>query len=70
MAKQQIKYSEAIVEIEEILELIESGELDVDELTGKVKRVSQLIQLCKTKLHEADEDIRKILSQDNPIADI
>lgn len=63
MAKQQVKYSEAIAEIEEILELIEKGELDVDELTGKVKRVSQLIQICKSKLQSADEDIKKILSQ-------
>ncbi len=70
MAKQQLKYSEAISEIEEILELIETGELDVDELTGKVKRVSQLIQVCKLKLHEADEDIKKILNQDfNPSTD-
>ncbi len=65
MAKQQIKYSDAISEIEEILELIESGDLDVDELTGKVKRVSQLIQVCKSKLHDADEDIKRILSQEN-----
>jgi len=64
MAKQQVKYSEAISEIEEILELIEKGELDVDELTGKVKRVSQLIQICKSKLQSADEDIKKILNQD------
>ncbi len=66
MSKQQIKYSEAISEIEEILELIEAGELDVDELTGKVKRVSQLIQLCKSRLQAADEDIKRILNQDNP----
>jgi len=65
MAKQQIKYSDAISEIEEILVQIEAGELDVDELTGKVKRVSQLIQICKAKLHEADKDIKGILSQDN-----
>jgi exodeoxyribonuclease VII small subunit len=64
MAKQTIKYSEAISEIEEILEQIESGELDVDELTGKVKRVSQLIQVCKAKLNDADADIKAILNQD------
>jgi exodeoxyribonuclease VII small subunit len=69
MAKQTIKYSEAISEIEEILELIEAGELDVDELTGKVKRVSQLIQLCKSKLHDADEDIKRILSQDKTVSE-
>jgi exodeoxyribonuclease VII small subunit len=64
MAKQQLKYSEAIAEIEEILELIESGELDVDELTGKVKRVSQLIQVCKAKLRDADADIKKVLNRE------
>lgn len=65
MAKQQqVKYSDAISEIEEILEQIEAGELDVDELTGKVKRVSHLIQVCKLKLREADEDIQRILKQD------
>jgi exodeoxyribonuclease VII small subunit len=69
MAKQQIKYSEAISEIEEILELIEAGELDVDELTGKVKRVSQLIQLCKSRLQEADEDIKRILSKDKAVSE-
>ena len=69
MAKQPIKYSEAISEIEEILELIETGELDVDELTGKVKRVTQLIQLCKSKLHEADEDIKRILNQEKEETD-
>lgn len=69
MAKQQIKYSEAISEIEEILELIESGELDVDELTGKVKRVSQLIQVCKSRLHAADEDIKRILSNDKTVSE-
>jgi exodeoxyribonuclease VII small subunit len=64
MAKQQMKYSEAISEIEEILESIESGDLDVDELTGKVKRVSLLIQICKSRLHDADVDIKKILNQE------
>ena len=64
MAKQQVKYSDAISEIEEILEQIEAGELDVDELTGKVKRATQLIQLCKLKLREADEDIQRILTRE------
>lgn len=65
MAKQQVKYADAIAEIEETLEMIEAGELDVDELTEKVKRVSQLIQVCKAKLHAADEDIKRILKQDS-----
>lgn len=65
MAKKKLRYSEAINEIEEILETIESQELDVDDLSEKVKRVSELIQLCKTKLHTTEDEVRKILDSIN-----
>jgi exodeoxyribonuclease VII small subunit len=54
-------YSEAIDEIEEILEKIESGELDVDELTDKVKRVASLLSLCKRKLKTTEAEIQKVI---------
>lgn len=61
MAKKKISYNEAIEEIEETLALIENEALDVDDLTEKVKRVSELIQLCKTKLHTTETEVRKVL---------
>jgi exodeoxyribonuclease VII small subunit len=61
MAKQEIKYREAINEIEEILQKIENDELDVDELSEKVKRVSALLKICKDKLHKTEEEVEKIL---------
>lgn len=62
MANKKISYKEAITEIEEILELIENEELDVDELSARVRRVSELISICKGKLHKTEEDIAKILN--------
>ena len=56
-------YKEAITEIEEILRQLENNELDVDELSEKVKRVSQLVTLCKEKLHNTEEEIDKILKE-------
>ena len=50
--KKKPTYGEAISEIEEILEQIETGDLDVDELSEKVKRVSVLVTLCREKLHK------------------
>lgn len=44
-----------------ILEQIESGEPDVDELSGKVKRASELIKVCRKKLKSTEEEIGKIL---------
>ena len=54
-------YSEAITEIEEILQKIESGELDVDELTDKVKRVAYLLETCKKKLKTTESEIQKVI---------
>lgn len=54
-------YNEAIDEIEEILQKIESGELDVDELTDKVKRVAYLLETCKKKLKTTESEIQKVI---------
>ncbi len=59
--KKQIKYGDAVSEIESILDKIENEELDVDELTTKVKRVSELLSICKEKLHSTEEEVEKIL---------
>lgn len=65
MTKKTLKYSEAIREIEEIVAQIESNELDVDELTDKIRRVSELIKFCKTKLRNTEEEVQKIMSDFN-----
>jgi exodeoxyribonuclease VII small subunit len=63
MNKKKETYKEAISEIEEILSKIENNELDVDELSEKVKRVSFLIKICKDKLKNTEEEIEKILRE-------
>ncbi len=57
----EITYTAAIAEIEEILEKIESGELDVDGLTEKVKRVADLLEICKKKLKTTEDEIQKVI---------
>lgn len=59
--KKDIKYKEALREIESILSRIEKEELDVDDLSVKVKRVSHLLNICKKKLRATEEDIEKIM---------
>lgn len=63
MGKTDISYAEAIKQIEEILKKIESEELDVDELSDKVKKAADLLKLCKMKLHETEEEIKNILDE-------
>ncbi|WP_430820347.1 exodeoxyribonuclease VII small subunit [Carboxylicivirga caseinilyticus] len=63
MTKKKMSYSEAMGEIEEILQQIENEELDVDDLSEKVKRVSVLIKTCKDKLHKTEEEVEAILKE-------
>jgi exodeoxyribonuclease VII small subunit len=63
MTNEEFRYGDAIKEIEEILEHIENEDLDVDDLTGKVKRVAQLIKLCRNKLTQTEQAVEKILEE-------
>ena len=61
--KKTITYTEAMAEVEEILEKIENEELDVDDLAEKVKRVSVLLKICKDKLLKTNEQVEQILKE-------
>ena len=61
MAKKNTGYKQAISELEKILKELENNDVDVDDLTEKVKRAAELIGICKEKLFHADTEIEKIL---------
>ena len=60
-----MNYEEAVQQLESIVPRMENDELDIDELTTELKKAQQLIKMCKAKLTKVDEDIKKILSQDD-----
>ena len=62
---EKINYEQAIEELETIVSKMESGELNLDAITEKLKRAQKLIRLCKDRLTKTDEEIKKILSSDN-----
>jgi exodeoxyribonuclease VII small subunit len=63
MVPKKLTYQEALGEAEDILAKIENEELDIDELSEKVKRVSFLLKFCKDKLHKTNEEVEKILGE-------
>ena len=66
MAKAIKNYTEAVKELEEILQSLEdSDEVDMDVISEKVKRASVLMKYCKDKLHLLDEELEKVLSETN-----
>lgn len=60
-----MNYEEAVQQLENIVQRMENDELDIDELTTELKKAQQLIKMCKAKLTKVNEDIKKILSQDD-----
>ena len=60
MAKKDFSFNDAVSEIEEILQNIEGGELDVDKLSVEVKRASELIKQCQKKLKSTEDEINSI----------
>lgn len=59
---EQMKYEEAIRELEQIVGKMESDSLDIDTLGKQLKRAQQLVKLCKDKLTKTDEEIKTILN--------
>ena len=62
MIKENIKYEEAVQQLENIVQKLENGELNIDELSNELKKAQQLISLCRQRLTKTDEEIQKILN--------
>ena len=62
-----MKYEQAVAELEQIVAQMESGELNLDELSTKLKRAQELIKMCKDRLTKTDEEIQRILADDSAI---
>jgi exodeoxyribonuclease VII small subunit len=60
MAKKEFSFNDAVKDIEEILQKIEAGNLDVDKLSEEVKKASELIKQCQKKLRSTEEEINSI----------
>lgn len=59
--EKNIKYEDAVHQLEIIVDKLENNELGIDELSAELKKAQQLIKLCKDKLTKTDAEIKKIL---------
>ena len=64
MEKNNMKYEDAVRQLENIVRKMENDELDVDQLSEQLKLAKTLVKLCKDKLTKADDEIKKLLSED------
>lgn len=58
-----MKYEDAVHELEQIVQQMENDELDIDSLGEQLKRAQELIKFCKSRLTKTDGEIKKILGK-------
>lgn len=56
-----MKYEDAFNELQSIVKEIENGNIGVDLLSEKVKRASELILLCRSKLENTEKEVNTLL---------
>ncbi|MDD6499845.1 MAG: exodeoxyribonuclease VII small subunit [Bacteroidales bacterium] len=64
MKKEKLTYEEAIQRLETIVESLEQDKLSLEDLGKSLAEAKNLAQICKEKLALAENDIKKILEED------
>ncbi len=54
-------YSEAIAELEKIVEKIQRDDCRIDDMRRYVKRSVELLNYCKKELFQTDEELKRLL---------
>ena len=65
MQEQEYTYTTAIERLEEILQKVESGTEEIDNLYKLLKEADELIKFCRTRLYEVDEEVKSLLDSIN-----
>ncbi len=58
-----MNYTQAIEELEQIVQEIENAEISVDALSEKVKRASELIRFCRKTLNSTENEVQNVLKE-------
>lgn len=57
-----INYEQSLRSLEQIVEKMESGQLNVDELADNLKKAQALLKQCQEKLTRTEEQINKLIA--------
>jgi exodeoxyribonuclease VII small subunit len=69
MSDESIGYSEAVAELEQILEQLERPDVDVDVLARQVQRAAELIRMCRARIAAARIEVETVVTQLDDLGD-
>ena len=58
---ENLRFGEAIEELESILSQVEAEEIDIDELADRLKVAAELLELCRSKIRRAEVEVTQIV---------
>ena len=68
MAKEkEVKFEDKIKELEEIVNELESGEIDLDSSIEKYTSAMKLVKECDEKLKNVEQQVNKIVSENGTL---
>lgn len=59
----QPTFSEALQELEAILERVDSEATDIDSLAEELQRATELLELCRGKIKKAEVEVNQIVQK-------
>ena len=63
------KFEDRINELDTIINELENGEIDLDDAINKYTKAMKLIKECDTELKNIEEQVNKIVSENNETED-
>jgi len=67
--KEKLSFEESLVNLEEIVKKLETGEVPLDDAIVEFNRAMQLAKSCDDKLKNAEEAITKLVKDSGEIVD-
>ena len=67
--KESLKFEDKVKELEEIVNELESGEIDWDSSIEKYTKAMKLVKECDSKLKNIEEQVNKILKENGELED-
>lgn len=61
--KKNIKYQQAVQELDDILGSLQDDTVDVDKVSARVKRAIELIKVCKQKIRKTEVEVKDMVEQ-------
>lgn len=63
IAPEDMRFSEALVELESIVSALEGGQMDLEDSLARYERGVALLRACQTRLTEAEQKVTMLMGE-------